>query len=143
MKVKEEGFQYADPTIFKECRARFEKEEEEIVKLVDGGASAKEVAALARDYIYNWCQDLSDYKYRVSRRGCGRHHNWKQIRAIRAKRADGMTIRAIAAELNCSTATVVQYCRRDDQGNYAILPDELPYRDDQGNYVTEPDELLY
>lgn len=141
--MKGEGLQYADPSIAKECQARYEKEEKEIRKLVDGGASAREVATLASDYLYKWCQDLWDYKYRVSRRGYGRHHDWDQIRAIRAKRADGMTIRAIAAALKCSTATAVKYCRCDDQGNYAILPDVLPYRDDQGNYVTEPDELLY
>ena len=29
-------------------------------------------------------------------------------------------------DLKCSTATAVKYCRCDDQGNYAILPDVLP-----------------
>lgn len=124
--MKEDGFKLSDTRIFEECRARLNEDEAEIAKMVDDGASAEEVSILARALLRDWYDDLVDYKCRVSRLGCGRHRNWDQIRAIRAKRAAGMSIRAIAAALKCSTATVVQYCRCDDQGNYTILPDVLP-----------------
>lgn len=112
--------------IDKENKKRLAEQRDKLYELVTNGASAMDVAGLSIKYLVEWIDNVDRLMYRLSRRGTGRRPNYDLIRAIRAKRADGMTMRDIATKLRCSSATVTKYCRCDDQGNYTILPDVLP-----------------
>lgn len=120
------GFKYVGEGLLEKHNKEVNEQLQKIYELVKNGASGIDVAEVANKYIIDWAYKANACMYRLSRRGTGRRPNYDLIRKIRAKRADGMTIRDIATELRCSSATVTKYCRCDDQGNYTILSDVLP-----------------